>query len=438
MPKKFVNEPLIEFNPKLPKLSKSESKVLKLLVQAGKLIAPIYLEQEKQAKIKIDRQEIEKAAKKDAAILSPYTLIEKINGKLVSTPYHIKYAKLLKPIAEKLGEAAKISDNKAFSKALRVQAKALMDGSYEKATAVWLKLKPYIIDFSIGPLYHFDSQFFFGKASYQSWVGVLDIEGTKRLNNYKSTTLGATRKAIVPGERIENLEKVKAKTIDEVILSGILARSKFVGLNLPMSVDLVEKYGSEVTIFNQVNDLRMKVEIIPNFKKLFLPAFRAGFKHDDLRRGSLRYVALHELAHNYLYYKNSIKNLQDLFPCIYELAATVLGLRMAGTLLLKDRITSKQLESMIVTFICRSFYLLEKSENNKSMVNYALGGVIFINFMVEKGALKHEKGMLVPNFTKIFVSLHELSYKLEYLLSLGKRKDAEAFIQKYGRIHKII
>lgn len=425
------SKPLIEFNPKLPKLTKSEKAVLKLLIEAGRLIAPLYLEQEKQARL--SQEEIEMAAKKDPDILSPYTVVEKVDGKLTAVPYHVKYEKFLKPIADELNEASKLSEKKEFSKFLKLQAKALLDGSYEEAIIAWLKIKPYILDISIGPIEHFDPKLFYAKAAYQGWVGVLDLEGTKRLNNYKSITLSASRKALIPKERINNLGRVKAKTIDVILLSGFMARVQFVGVNLPMNLNIIEKYGSEVTIFNQPNDLRMKEQIIPTFNKIFSPEFRQGFDSEDLRRGSLRYVALHELAHDYLYYKNSSKNLQDLLPAIYELSATVLGIRMAGSLLLKDRITNKQLESMIVAFICRSFYLIEKSKDNQYMINYALGGAIFINFMLKSGALKQLHGLAIPNFMKIFVSLHDLLYMLEHLLSSGIRKDAAAFIKKYGK-----
>ncbi|MCL4366172.1 hypothetical protein M1437_03000 [Patescibacteria group bacterium] len=426
------NQPLIEFNPKLPKLSKNESQVLKLLVEAGKLIAPIYTEQEKQAQQGMSQGEIERASKQNPEILSPYTVVEKIDGKLIATPYHIKYATFLKPIAEKLEEAAKITENKEFGKVLKMQAKVLMEGKYEQATAMWLGLKPYILDISIGPLYHFDDRLLYGKASYQAWVGVLDIEGTDRLNNYKSITLSADRKALVPKERINNLDHVKAKTIDVLLLSGMMARIKFVGINTPMDVRWVEKYGSEITILNQCNDLRLNEQILPAFNKIFTKAFKQGFSREDLRRGYLRTTALHELAHSFLYYRNSLKNLQDLFPIIHELAATVLGLRMAGSLLLKDRINNKQLESMMVAFISRSFHLIEKRKFDKLMSNYALGGTIFINFMIENGAIRRVDDCIYPNFMKIFVSLHELFNILEKLLSQGTKKDAKAFIKKYS------
>lgn len=438
-----MDKPLIEFNPKLSKLSKNERDVLKLLVEAGKLIAPIYAEQENRMRQGgnfypkgVSKEEVEKAARKDPAILSPYTVVERVNGKLVAIPYHKKYADFLRPIAERLDKASRITDNKGFSRFLKIQAKALVDGSYGQAMALWLKMKPYILDISIGPIEHFDDQLFFGEASYQAWVGTLDVEGTRRLNQYKRIALSASRRVLTPEERIDidNVDKVKAKTIDVILFSGFMARTKFVGVNLPMDVDIVEKYGSEITLFNQANDLRVKEQIIPAFHSNFSPAFREGFSQEDLKKGNLSYIAIHELAHSYLYYRNAAKNLKDLFICIYELVATVLGLRMAGRLLLEDVITTKQLESMIVAFMCRSFYLTKKNKE-KFMVNRTLGSAIFINFMLENDALKQVKGMAILNFMKIFISLHELSYILEGLLSSGTRKEAEIFIKKYGKLN---
>lgn len=425
------NLPIIQFNPKLPRLSASEKATLKLLVEAGKLIAPLYLEQEKQAKKGPTSEEVERAGKKDPNILSPYTVVEKINGKFVATPYHEKYAELLAPVAEKLNQAASTTDNKEFEKALRTQAKALLEGIYEEAAATWLKTKPYILDISIGPVEHLDDQLFFGKASYQAWVGTLEVEGTERFNNYKSVTLSARRKALISKERVDNHDKIKAKVIDVALFSGVMARTKFVGVNLPMDVGFVEKYGSEITLFNQANDLRMKEQIIPTFNKIFSKAFREGFAYEDLRRGYLRTVALHELAHSYLYYRHAAENLKELFLAIEELAATVLGLRMAGYLLLKDGITNKQLESMIVTYLCRSFYLKDKGREDKFMLNYGLGGTIFVNYLLECGAIRQNQGLIFPNFMKVFVALHDLENILEDLLSSGVRKDAQILIEKY-------
>lgn len=426
------NLPLIKFNPKLPRLSEGEKKVLKLLVDAGELIAPLYLEQERQAKV-VSKEEIEKASKKNPDILSPYTVVEKVNNELVVAPYHIKYADYLKPIADKLNKASEITDNKEFGRFLRLQAKALLDGSYEDAIAAGLKMKPYILDISIGPLHHFDDRLLYSKASYHAWVGVVEKEGTDRYNNYKIVTLSARRKVVKLGERIDlDLNMIKAKVLDVLLFSGIMAETKFVGINLPIDVDLVEKYGAAATLFNQPNDLRVKEQILPTFNKLFSKGFIEGFSNEDLRRGYLRTSALHGLAHSYLYYRNASKNLKDLFYVIYELSATILALRLAGTLLLKDRITEKMLQSMIVAYTSRCFYLMQKGTTNKFMVNYVIGNTIYLNFMLENGALKESDGLVTINFTKIFVSIHELSDILENLLAYGTKKEAEALIKKYS------
>lgn len=421
---------LIEFNPKLPKLSANEKAVLKLLVEAGKLIAPLYLEQERQAQ-KLTKAEIEKIIKQEPLMKSPYAVVEKIDNKFVATPYHIKYASYLKPIVEKLNQASQITENKEFGNFLKARVKALLEGTYEEAIIAAIKLKPYILDISIGPLSHFDEKLFLGKAAYHSWVGVMDVEGTARLNNYKTITLNARRKALNPRGRIDNLSNVKARVDDVLLFSGHMARTKFVGIQLPMSFKLIEKYGSHIVLFNQLNDLRLKEQILPSFNKIFTLAFKRNYTKEDLRRGYLRTVALHELAHGYLYYKNSIENLQNLFAPIYELTATVLGLKMAGSLLLKDRITNKMLESMFVTFLCRCYFLREESKTNIYMSNYGLGGTVFLNFMIKSGAVKQFRGLLVPNFTKMFYSIHELYSILENLLAYGTKKDAQSFISKY-------
>lgn len=427
------NLPLIKFNPKLPRLSENEKKVLKFLVEAGELIAPLYAEQEKQAKI-ITKEEMEKSAKKDSGILSPYTVVEKFGKELIATPYHIKYQKYLKPIADKLNKASEITDNKEFGRFLKLQARALIDGSYEKAIAANLKMKPYILDIWIGPFEHFDPRLFYAKAAYQCWVGVIYEQGTEKLNIYKNVALTGKRKSLVSGARIENQRDIQVRVNNILLFSGFMARMKFIGVNRPMNLELVEKYGSRVTLFENVNDTRVQEQTLPTFNKIFSPEFRQGFSTEDLRRANLRYVALHEIAHSYLYYKNAFNNLKDLLPPLYELCATVLGMRIGGLLLVKDIITNKQFESMIVAFICRGYAVIEKSRQSKDMINYALQGAIFINFMLENGALKQYKGLAIPNFMKIFVSLHDLLYILENLIATGTRKEAEDFIKKYSSL----
>lgn len=435
---------IINYDPKLPKLTKNQLQVLELLIEAAELIEPIYALQENPdfdganfypkdaSKIEIDR-----AANKNKYILSPYTIVEKSDGKLVATPYHIKFANLLKPVVERLIKASKITDNKEFGEGLRIQAKALLEGTYDAAQIYWLSIKPYILDINIGPIERYDDKLYFIKTSYQAWVGVMDVEQTKILNEYCSLILSARRQSMMPSEKVDYYDKVQSRVDDVVIFSGLIARTKFIGVNLPNDVNLTERYGSEITIFNQPNESRLHAEIFPAFSKVFSKEFKENFSKEDLETGSLYFNVLHELAHTYLRFRNAEKRFGDLFPIVDELAAYVMGIRVCGSLLLKDIMSQHRLESIMVAFIAKSFHMALNESDDKARYHYTQGHIVFLNYLLESGAIRQVNGISWPNFTKMFFALSELASILERMLSSGNRDDASKFINQYNDFHKI-
>lgn len=442
---KQLNKPaILQFNTKTSFLSKNEQEALKILIEAAKLIAPLYEQQENHEFLganfypkDITKEEIENAAKKNPAILSPYTVVEKIDRELIAIPYHIKYAQFLKPIAEKLIQASKIVNSKQFAKMLQLQAKALLQGTYEEAEIYWLKMPPYIIDVKFGPIERYDDKLFFTKTAYQAWVGLRDESATKKAEQFKEIILNAKKEASISSEQIDYYDKVRIQVDELIIFSGLIARTVFLGVNLPNDAMLMEKYGSEITIFKQSNDYRVKTEVLPAFKKIFSPAFKKIFTREDIEDGTLYSTILHELGHVYLRYSGAEKRLQDLFPVIDELAAYVVGIKVGGYLLLKDVTTPKQLESIMVAYLARSFEMVLYEYDNKSKYHYMLGGAIFINYLLEKGAILEKGGISWPNFTKMFFALSGLADLLDKILSSGTRKDVEELIKKYGQIKNL-
>ena len=437
-------KPIAEFNTKLPKLNLNETKVLKLLVEAAKLIVPIY-ELQENSKILganfypkgVIKASIEKEAKKNLEILSPYTVVEKQGSKLIAIPYHVKYAELLQPVVNRLLEAAKLTENKEFGKRLEIQAKALLDGTYDETVISWMSMKQYILDINIGPVERYDDKLFFAKTSYQAWVGVMDGVNSTRVNTYKEIILSSRRKVLMASEKVDYYDKVQTRVDNVVIFAGLIARAQFIGVNLPNDVTLMEKYGSEITIFKEISDFRFKTYVWPSFEKIFSKEFKKLFTTNGVSEGHLYAVVLHELAHTFLRYRNSEKNLQDLFPIIDELSASVMGIKVCGSLLLKDILTQKQLESIMVAFTARCFSMALWEKDDPAKYHYTMGATIFLNYLFETGAIKEAGGISWPNFTKMFVSLDELASVLERLLSQGNRADAEAFIRRYGDSKKL-
>lgn len=433
---------VVHFKAKDLGLSAKEKKVVDKLVAAAEIIAPIY-EQQENPRFEganfyphdASKEEILEAVKKNPEILSPFTMVERDKkGKLISIPYHVKFRKELGKVSSLLKNAAKISVNKYFARRLEVQANALLEGSYEASDIYWLSMKPYKIDIVIGPIERYHDKLFFTKCSYQAWVGLMNQELTEDAVKFKNFIVSSRRKVLVPSEKVDFLDKIQIRVDDTLLFSGLVAKFMFTSSNLPNDINLMSKYGSEITIFKPSFDEKFDNEHHPVFHAVFEEKFQNGYPPDLLRMGSFRNSYLHEIGHPLLRYRDAERRLKEYFPIYDEITASVLGVKACGSLLLKDVISEKELEAIIVMFISRAFSWWISYLKDPSVIHYAQGFAIAINFFLESGALREAKGFYWPNFTKLFVSIDELSDGLERILAIGTYEDAEQFVDKYASL----
>lgn len=431
-----------KFPAKTLQLSPSEKKVIKKLIEAAEAIPPICQEQVSRHSNGTNfyphdatKAEILNAAKTNPDILSPYTMVERNGkGKLMVVPYHVKFKKHLQKIASLIREAAKITENKEFARRLDVQANSLLDGNYRTSDIYWLSMKPYKINFVIGPIERYDDKLFFTKCTYQSWVGIMDDKLTADAIRFKDYIVSARRKVLVPSEKVDFLDKIQVRVDNTLIFSGLIARFMFTSSNLPNDVNLMEKHGSEITIFQPSFDIKFKQERHSIFRAIFESRFQQGYPLEVLRLASLRNSYLHEISHPLLRYRDAERRLKEYFPVFDEIAASIFGVKACGSLLLKDAISQKELEAIMVMFIALAFSWWISYLKEASVVHYAQGFAIAINFFLESGAIRESGGFSWPNFTKLFVSIDEISDALERILAIGTYDDAKKFVEKYASL----
>lgn len=437
-----TKSPIVKFPAKGIKLSPSEKKVVQKLVKAAESIIPIYLKQENNRNNganfyprDVTRNQIIEAAKKNPEILSPCTIVEKNKkGKLIATPYHVKFKSQLKKTAGFIREAAKLTDNKEFAKRLEVQANALLDGNYEASEIYWLSMKPYKINFVIGPIERYLDKLFFTKCACQAWVGIMDEKMTADATRFKDYIVSSRRRVLAPSEKVDFLDKTHIRVDNTLIFTGLIARFMFTSSNLPNDVNIMEKYGSRVTIFEPSFDKKFNTEHHPIFHAVFEEQFQEGYPVDVLRLGSLRNSYLNEIGHSVLRYRDAEIRLKEYFPIFDEISSSVFGVKSCGALLLKDVISEKELEAIMVMFIARAFSWWLTYLREPSVVHYAQGFAVALNFFIESGAIRESGGFSWPNFTKLFVSINELSDALERILAVGSYEDAEQFIEKHASL----
>mgnify|MGYP001562353867 CR=1 FL=1 len=92
-----------KFKANLSDLSRKEIACLEKLILAAEMLSPLYSRQRNSKYPGANfyphdttKEEIEAAARKNPAILSPYTFVERNKaGKLIAIPYHVKFKKEL-------------------------------------------------------------------------------------------------------------------------------------------------------------------------------------------------------------------------------------------------------------------------------------------------------------------------------------------------------
>lgn len=428
-----------KFNVDTSYLNKEEVEVLGKLVEAAELVADIYALQLKDGfyPLGATRQEIEKAASDNPEILSPFTVVERDkDGKLIAIPYHKKYRELLLPIAKKLQEASEIaSPHPDFRKALLIQAKALLDGNYQKAQITWIKIKPYTLDIVIGPIERVEDNMFFVKRSYESWVGVRIKNITDRINTLKDIVFSA-RRHFLPSERVDFMEKAQLRADDIIIFSGMIANYNYTATTLPNEIDILEKYGSEGWIFLQSIKNNFEHGEYKVFDLIFAPFFKNSFSKEMLFRGYLLMVAMHEIARIVIRYRFAVDRLREFYPIFNELTIEAVAVKMMGMLLLKDVISQKELEAVLVMFLTRLFDgYTEDGETLAGFKPLVLCNTILLNSLVEAGAVRVTKeGISWPNFTKMFISVSDLADNMEKILAEGTYSDAEKYLKNHSSL----
>lgn len=431
-----------KFNPDLSDLSSKERLLVDKLILAGELIVPLYLKHKNDKYLGANfyppdatKEEIEQAAKKNPAILDPYTSVERDKtGKLIAIPYHLKFKEELKKVSQVLIEAAKLSDDKNFSNYLKTLASSLLNGNYRKGEKAWLKTVSSKFGFVIGPIEAYLDKLFHKKTAYKSIIGVLNERKTKEAQKIKETILVSSKKTLLPAKRV-NAFQLNVRVEKTILFSGLTAEFGPTGGTLPNDFFLIEKYGSILTIFEDSLKERFKKDHLPIFKTIFDKNFQERYSEKELYEASFRCILVHEIGHNLIYYQGAQERLQNLYPFLNELYAYILGIERCQTLCLKNIFSSEELEMILIMHICRNFTwwfdFLKLSEAS----SHAIGSILMQNFFLKEKAIEidKKKGILKIDFSRAYFCINECCRFLEYYLSLGSYKEVQEFINAYGQ-----
>lgn len=431
---------LKRFPASLDKLAKNEQNVIKKLGAASEIIGELYLRQ-KNPKYQganfyphdATREEIESAAKHDAAILDPYTVVERNQaGRLVAIPYGEKFRKELSRVAALLREAAGLTKDKNLARYLCARAEDLFRSNYDESNILWLQTERSKIGCVIGAFDRYLDKLFFRKRAFMAWIGILDEKLTKEMEIFKATILASERKYL-PGAKRAKIPTVKIRIEESIVFSGLIADFLFVGNNLPSSADLylIKKYGALFTVFKPTLEWRFSTWIFPIFQSIFQKDFQGRYSREELFRSFVQSTVLHEACHSLMRYDDAATRLQEFFPYFDEIYTDILGVKGCGTLLLKGAVTDRELETLLLVEICHALYFYGSLGKRPHLDPYAAGSALLLDFLVKGEALQLRNKHFSVDFHRTFIAVDQLSHILEYYIALASRSEAEVFLRNH-------
>lgn len=417
------------------RLTSSERKMLKILEDVVRDTDEIYRKQLEDGfyAAGVTKKEVELVGRKDVEILSPFTYVDKTNGKLIAIPYYRLYARYLEPISKKIENAAKFSENKVFKQYLLARAKSLRDGSYKNADVVWLNVKNSNIDFSIAPFERYLDKILFIKRSFQAHVGIIDHKYTELAEKYKDA-LYSSAELTDNINHSTDIPKKGVKVLVEVTpaISGYAADVLFSVEHFPCDLDIALKYGSKTIIYFSLLKFKFDKLYYPIFKTIFEKRFASKYSRELLLEAAYWCVFLYELGKQLHNFAGARERLQEQYGPIDEANGFASGIEHSKHLVVKGMISQDLLEAIIIIHILWMFADWVYYLQNKHKESHIIGSSMLLNYYLSMGALKQSEGISWPNFSRIFFCIESMANSLSSLLQKGTYNDADKFIKKFA------
>ena len=366
---------------------------------------------------------------------SQYTIVVRDGNKLKAIPYHIAYPETQK-IADLLEEAAKYCDNEILKKYLQLRAKAIRTDDYFESDLAWMDIKDSKIDVVIGPIENYTDALFNYKTAYEAIVMIKDEEGTKELDMFENNLDYFEHRLPYDKKYIrETAGKGNVLQIMNVVFFGgdCQAGTKTIANSLPNDPRVHELKGGKKSMFKNIMEAKFDKILLPIAQKILDP------KLIELvdKKAFTSFVTLHEVSHTlgrgFVYGNDSLpvrKALKERYSAIEECKADVLGIYNFTHLLDKKLIDSAQLEKAKVTYIVGLFRSIRfGAEEAHSKAN-----LIQLNFLEENGVIKYEKDKIRIDTKKFFDAIKELAREVLTIEAEGNYARAGEILEKYGKM----
>jgi hypothetical protein len=372
-----------------------------------------------------------------AAIYDPYTVVRWQGSRLIAVKYHEAYKALLDPMAKALGEAASLSDDKAFANFLRLRAGALLTDDYYASDLAWLDLKSPKIDVIFAPYETYTDEMLGVKTTYGASILIRNDAESRKLAVYEkyvpeiqdALPVGAADRPSKLGH-LSPMEVMDAPYRAGDLLHGYQA----VADNLPNDPRLHEEKGSKKIFFKDFGDARVNYVILPLAQKLMTPAQAAKVSADGYLTGSLMHEIAHDLGPAFAHREGQQIAITEALGAAYssleEAKADAVGMFGMKWLVDHNAMPKERLEEGYASYVAGLLRTLRFGAGEA----HGRAEMMEFNYLVESRAVAHNGGRYTIDYTRMPDALAALARELLETEAAGDRARADAWFGKYGKM----
>lgn len=364
-----------------------------------------------------------------------FTVIRRKDGQLTAIPYSVQYKEFLDPAAAKLREAAALTNNPSLKNYLSKLADALLKDNYRESDIAWMDLNG-PIEVVIGPYEVYEDALFNYKASFESFVTVVDKPETEKLASYAHHLPDMEKNLPIPDEHKNPNRGTDSpiRVVQELFTAGDARRGvQTSALNLPNDEVVREQKGSKKVLLKNVMDAKYRQSGEPIALRVLDPSQRSLLNFDAY----FNFVLFHELSHGLgpgLIMHNGQRTdtrilLKESYSTIEECKADVVG--MWNILYAQEHklLSSFNERQLFATYVGLHFRSLRFGIDEA----HGRGTAVQWNWLREKGAIvPNGDGTFKVDFAKTREGIKSLANELLMIEALGDYDRGQRLLTKYG------
>ncbi|MGA9769236.1 MAG: hypothetical protein WBV94_09365 [Blastocatellia bacterium] len=358
--------------------------------------------------------------------------------KLTAVPYSQEYREFLEPAAKLLREAADLTTNPSLKNFLTKRADAFMSDDYYASDVAWMDLDA-PIDVTFGPYETYEDELFGYKASFEAFVTLRDTAESAKIAKF-SSYLQELEDNLPMEARFRN-PKIGAgspiRVVDVVFTSGDGNRGvQTAAFNLPNDEKIVKERGTTQIMLKNMQEQKFNQVLKPLSAILIDPAQRSQISFDAF----FTHILAHELLHG-----------------IGPHSITVGGRQTTVRLELKELASAIEEAKADITGLWGLQYLIDKGAVDKKMESdlyttylassfrsvrfgiteaHGKGQAMQFNYLLDEGGIKYDpqSGTYSIDTARIKDAVRKLTTEILTLQAEGSYEKAKALLDKYGVI----